>query len=272
MKKRFIIISLPAVFAVTTGFVLNSGGIAGKTGSPGEATCANCHGGGAGITTVSINATPQFTNNQFLPGQTYTISIDVTNASFSKFGFGCEILNSSNANAGTIQNAGTGVGFAFAGAKKNAIHTSPKSGTGTANFTFEWTAPTSGTATIYAAGNAVNGNSSDTGDKPGNTNQVLTAFGTAIPDNSINHVNFQLFPNPSAEAFTVQYELSLTSMVNITITDLNGKEIKTIVNENQENGIHEIKGSLPTEIANGIYLLKFSVNGNIAAQRMLVKR
>ena len=80
MKRTVLLASLLIILLASSSFVIFSSGIAGKTGSPGEGTCANCHSGGGGTTTLSISASPSFTANQYLPGQNYTITVTVLNS------------------------------------------------------------------------------------------------------------------------------------------------------------------------------------------------
>ena len=76
---------------------------------------------------MSINSLPAFSNNNYVPGTTYTLTIIITASGFNNFGFGCEILNASNTDAGTMQNAGTGVKFLTAGnGRKNAVQSATK--------------------------------------------------------------------------------------------------------------------------------------------------
>lgn len=272
MKKIFLFGNLGFCLITSSAFIMHSGGEIGKTGSPGEATCANCHSGGAGITTVSVNATPAITNNQYVPGQVYNMTITVANASLNKYGFDCEILTSTNANAGTISNAGPGVQFANSGAKKNATHTATKAGTGSADFTFDWTAPASGNAIIYVGGNAVNGNNSDTGDKAGNIAITLSDITAGIKENAANTIQFNFFPNPAASEINAEYKLIRTSEVSIGLFDLSGKEVLNLSREKQEPGIHLISKTLPADLAAGIYMIKFSMNDKVAKQQLFIKR
>ena len=128
MRKFLLFTLLGIIFISATAFIISSGGITGRTGSPGESTCSACHGGGSGITSVSISASPSFSANQYTPLQTYTVSVIVSNNSFAKFGFNAEILNPSNANAGNITSGLTGVQVVNT-TRKNVTQTGPKTGT-----------------------------------------------------------------------------------------------------------------------------------------------
>ncbi|MCE3229872.1 MAG: hypothetical protein K0S32_4423 [Bacteroidetes bacterium] len=269
MKKITTLLTLGTLVLGLTSFVISSGGMIGQTGSPGEGTCAACHGGGGGQTSVSITGNPAFTGNQYVPGQTYTVTITVSNGSFSKFGFDCEILNSSNANAGNMSAAFAGVQFANAGSKKNATHTGISS---SGVWSFEWVAPTSGNATIYAAGNAVDGTGSTGSDKAGHTSLALTALGTDIRKESVLSTEITLYPNPSANEISLNYQLLNEGKVKIDLYNLSGQVVATILDEEQQSGVHVVNKALPLDLAAGIYIAKLEMNGKVSAQKMFIKR
>jgi hypothetical protein len=274
MKRNLYILTfLSIVFLSSTAFVvMTSSGIAGQTGSPGEGTCSGCHSGGGGVTTVSFSAVPSFTSNQYLPGQTYTVTVTVANANFSRFGFGCEILTPANANAGSMTTALTGVKFLNSGARKNAVQTTAKLGTGSADFSFVWVAPTSGTATIYAAGNAVNGTGSTSGDKVGSASLALTpdlSAGISEPVAS-GFAGISIYPNPVISDLKMNYSLTEAGDVNISITDLQGKEVAEIKNENQQHGFHSVTATIPASVSKGVYFVRLSLNKKTSTQRLIV--
>ena len=107
MMKRKLTISIGALLIIITftAEFMNENGRAGYTGSPGEVTCntTGCHnsftlnsGGG------TISATSTLINWIYEPLTNYTINIKVSKTDVLLFGFGAEILTSSNNNAGTI--------------------------------------------------------------------------------------------------------------------------------------------------------------------------
>jgi hypothetical protein len=223
MKKKLVLIfsAFLLIFIASSYKIRSSTGMAGKTGSPGENTCNECHGGGSSAATgVTISATPEFTLDQFKAGTTYTISITVGATGFSRFGFGCEILDSVNANAGVMQTlAGTGVKLLNAGTRKNATHSTPKSGIDEATFRFRWIAPTIDKATIYVCGNAVNFNGTTTGDLPVPSSLQLTRMpdpvDTTVIDSNLAVISkyalepgsFKVYPNPAAFLKKVSYKI-----------------------------------------------------------------
>jgi hypothetical protein len=274
MKRNlYILIFLSLIFLSSTAFVvITSSGIAGQTGSPGEGTCSGCHSGGGGVTTVSFSATPSFTSNQYVPGQTYTVDVIVSNANFSRFGFGCEILTPSNTNAGTMTTALTGVKFLNSGTRKNAVHNTAKLGTGSATFSFVWVAPASGTATIYAAGNAVNGTGSTSGDKVGAASLALTPdLSSAISEAVVSGFSgISIYPNPVISDLKMSYSLMEAGEVSISITDIQGRELAQLKNEKQEQGFHTLNSVIPSSVSGGIYFVKLSLNSKSSTQRLIV--
>jgi hypothetical protein len=272
MKKTISILICISVFGILCAFnIISSGGEIGKTRSPGETSCNDngCHGGGPAGTTISITATPAFTNNFYDPATIYTMNITVGHPSLTHFGFDCEILTAANANAGLMSNAGSGVQFATFVGKKNATHTTPKAGTGNVTWTFQWTPPASGDATVFVSGNAVNLNGNTSGDFSTFNSLTLTALPTAIkalPKNDISQIS--LFPNPASDITSISYSILSPQKITIDLTDISGKVIKMFVNENFEPGPHsnilDLKG-----IAKGVYFVKTSVNGERVSQKLI---
>jgi hypothetical protein len=280
MKKVYVAFSSVVLFSlISTAFVSmkfhdkSSSGIVGQTGSPGEGTCSGCHAGGLSSTTVAINANPAFVGNEYVQGQTYTITINIDGSGYSKFGFGCEILHiGTNVNAGTMANAGPGVKFLNSGARKNAVQTTPKTGTNTSSFSFEWTAPTNGQdCKIYAVGNCVNGNGSTSGDFARATSLSLTTptiTSLAQPGKNVLH-GFSVFPNPVQDKINVHYVLNEPKHVSIQLVSIGGELVAQLLEEEQQNDEYTKSFDIPSEIAPGVYFLKINTNGKTLAQRLV---
>lgn len=278
MKKKITSVTLALITLITTpAFIVSyQTGIAGYTSSPGETGCNSCHGGGnSAASGTTIFATPSFTNNEYVPGTNYTITINVAASGFNAFGFGCEILNAGNANAGTMHAQGSGVKFLNSGSRKNAVHTTPKSGTGGTSFTFEWTAPSNNdNATIYVGANAVNGNSSTSGDFP------MTPVSLALtPQPEIDPVGIKenrlttlsqlsVYPNPAGSLTNISFKLSSAQVVTIELISLTGGLVKELSDKEQPAGVHSQILELQ-DIPSGLYFIKVSVNGKKTAQKLI---
>ena len=159
---RMIIISSICLLSLTV-YTYSSNPPAANAGDPGNGNCTSCHGGSAitsGTAWSSIALTGLPTNG-YIPGTTYTLTFNGNSAATSKNGFQLTSLNSSNAMAGIIA-AGTGTGLQTSSSKTYIS----QNGSNSSSWTFDWTAPISGTGTVtfYAAFNGTNANSSTSGD------------------------------------------------------------------------------------------------------------
>lgn len=270
MKKSFTILTIIITSILFFAFnVFNGSGKIGQTGAPGEGNCSSCHSGGAAGTTVSITASPSFSNDSYDPSTTYTVTLTVAHPSLTKFGFDCVVLNSSNANAGTISNGGSGVQFASSGGRNNATHTAAKSGTGSTSWTFQWVPPAFGEVKFYAAGNAVNGTGGVGGDTPGNTVLTLTTLATSINENNKEEISkVTLYPNPSSDLTTISYLLKSSQNINVQILEISGKLVKEVMNEKQEAGPHTQIVDLGG-ITKGIYFVKISAGNEKISQKLI---
>jgi hypothetical protein len=78
-----------------------------------------------------------------------------------------------------------------------------------------------------------------------------------------NEVTLEVYPNPSNGKFTLSYMLSKNQGVTITITDLLGRTIASIVKGKLSAGAHEESFDMNAlKIANGIYVCKLEA-GNV---------
>lgn len=269
-------------FALGTAGMLFFAGIesdngkAGVTGSPGENNCTNCHNtyavnSGAG----SITMTSNMTNWEYVPGQTYQISVTVAQTGKSLFGLGFEALLPSGANAGTLT-AGTGTTIKNAtvsgNSRRNIVHQlNGGASSGTHTFTFNWAAPTTnvGALTFYAAGDACNGNGSDTGDYVYTASQSVNPAPVGIAEEVAATFTFSFYPNPATENITVNYSLDQSAKVTYTIFDLTGKQVQSD-SSNRFPGAQQQNVNV-NSLEAGTYLLSVNVNGNVITKRFIKK-
>jgi len=88
---------------------------------------------------------------------------------------------------------------------------------------------------------------------------------------------YQNYPNPFNPSTTIEYEINSRQYVQLKIFDLLGTEISTLVNEEQEAGIHKIefnKSESKIELGSGIYfyqLITFQNNiESIQTRKMIL--
>jgi len=265
MKHNYLLLSslLLASFAVL--FSSNSGGPASNgnkaTGAPGDGatTCVTCHSGGS-FGAVSIDLTVEDGSGnaitEYTPGETYAVSVQVTNASGTPSGYGFQAIaleDGANTTLNSFSNAGTGVQLSTTDSRQYAEHTGAKAD---GAFSFDWTAPSLGTGsvTFYVGANAVNGNGNN-----GNDNAGLGDFTIAeIADttdtnggdpNGIAELGqfkvLSVYPNPAVDQVQV---LGLSSNDLLRIYDVQGKLVQTKAVRN---------GSLDlADLESGVYILR----------------
>lgn len=76
------------------------------------------------------------------------------------------------------------------------------------------------------------------------------------------------YPNPFNPGTTIRYELPRSSMVNLTVYDLLGREVSVLVNEREDAGVHEVRFD-GRGLSSGIYLCRLTA-GNFAEIRKFV--
>ena len=87
-----------------------------------------------------------------------------------------------------------------------------------------------------------------------------------LPDKFALHQNY---PNPFNPITTIQYELPQRSEVEITIFDLLGKKVTTLVTETQEAGYKSIQWNATT-VPSGMYLYQIRAREFVQTRKMVV--
>lgn len=222
MKKRnwiytLVTILLPLAYVV---FSSNSSGVSGKSVSG----CVPCHGGANTNTTMTLTGIP---TGGYVAGQTYTVTLNVTNPSYTmagaKAGFNLSV------NGGTLT-AGAGqvlVGTAMQELRHAGLPATMTGGVGQWQFTWVAPSPAAGTMTFNIAGNAANGNNATTGDAqnqvainyPVAPSVMIPTVNNSTPTN-ITQVGASLngFVNANGGSTTVTVEYGLTTAYGTSVS------------------------------------------------------
>ena len=239
-----------------------SGAPSGYTGSPFDGKdCADpsCH------STTSTSVTGWITSNVpaqgYTPGASYTITVSVTGNSGDNKGF--EV--SPQALDGTLLGTLTpGAGTKFASSDpKYVTHSSAKTGT-TAVWTLTWVAPVNQTGSVTFYGAFVSS-------FPDVFHSTLV-----IPENNVGivqhtePVHFLVYPNPVKERMHVSYTLIQPGHVMISMYDLTGNKINTVLDEMQPAGEMTRSFDLKGEVRPGVYFIKFSNDYGSVLQKVIV--
>jgi 5-hydroxyisourate hydrolase-like protein (transthyretin family) len=79
-----------------------------------------------------------------------------------------------------------------------------------------------------------------------------------------------IYPNPANELTTMVYSINTVSEVQISVYDLLGNKISTVVNEKQSSG--KYKAEINTkEIPNGVYVVNLNTNGQSNTRKLIIQ-
>jgi hypothetical protein len=96
-------------------------------------------------------------------------------------------------------------------------------------------------------------------------------------DNRMMPTEFALhqnYPNPFNPITTLRYELPENGLVNITIYDMLGRKVKTLVNQTQDAGYRSVVWDATNDngkpVSAGIYLYQIQAGGNMQTKKMVL--
>lgn len=106
------------------------------------------------------------------------------------------------------------------------------------------------------------------GTQAASVNVVVTS--TRQADEAV--VAMSVFPNPAQGESTIAYRVQGSPQaVAVRVTDLLGREVRTLLDATQNAGFHELKVSR-NNLSAGIYLVKVQVGDKVATRRLEVTR
>jgi hypothetical protein len=161
-----------------------------KTGAPGEGTCHDCHN------TYVLNSGPgTFTINtpaSFQPGETYEITVTITQNDRQRWGFECTPLDIGTVTITDPANTQQATDQGNIYVKQTTTGTY-SGNPGPAVWNFDWTAPASPPDTVrfYAAGNAADGNFGRTNDYIYTANSYSVLFTDTESPQSITDLTIE---------------------------------------------------------------------------------
>jgi flagellar hook assembly protein FlgD len=96
-------------------------------------------------------------------------------------------------------------------------------------------------------------------------------LGIAIPDEFAIHQNY---PNPFNPVTTLRYDLPEQGYVRITIYDMLGRDVKTLINGYQEPGYKSINWDATNDygkpVSAGMYLYQIHAGEYISTKKMVL--
>ena len=92
---------------------------------------------------------------------------------------------------------------------------------------------------------------------------------TGIADLQNSVSAFNVYPNPATDLVIINVEVKETANLLIDVSDITGKQVAVISNEKQSAGVMQNQFNTSV-LANGNYLIRLSVNGKTATQKLNV--
>ena len=80
---------------------------------------------------------------------------------------------------------------------------------------------------------------------------------------------YQNYPNPFNPETSIKYQIPVSSYVELKVFDMIGREIVTLVDEEQNAGNYEIKFSAKN-LETGIYLYRIKANNLVCIKKMIL--
>lgn len=267
MKKTYTILASISVLFL---LAFSSNPPNGRTGAPGESTCAGCHGGNTPIQgTVEIEGLP----DRIVGGTAYDITVRavVNTGTAARAGFQLVALDENNQNVGTLAEAGSNVGFESFNSRNYAEHRSAKNfdGANEVAFNFQWVAPEdkeTGSVTMHAVSVLANGNGSSGGDRVVTNNVTAEVELSTSLNNKELSASITSFPNPATDYIQFTWEsFQATKGAKIRITNMNGH---TLILRNCEIGSNQEWIDIRSLTA-GLYLATIEIDGSIATKKIV---
>ncbi len=91
---------------------------------------------------------------------------------------------------------------------------------------------------------------------------------TPLPE---THELFQNYPNPFNPTTTIRYELPAVSDVKLSVFDMLGREVSSLVNERRDAGVHEVRFDA-SHLASGVYMYRLKSGAFTQTRTFVVLR
>ena len=86
-----------------------------------------------------------------------------------------------------------------------------------------------------------------------------------------NNIEFGVLPNPFKDKTSIEFTLPDAGFVTLSILDITGKRLETILSEKLTSGKHQIEWNAE-RLPPGIYFLRLEMNGYFVTRKLLLLR
>jgi hypothetical protein len=254
------IILLFVISFISFGYAV---GITGRTKKGGDTTGCYCHGSSPYLKVgVSISGPDSLS-----PGETAGYILTISGGPLVRGGTNIAV------SSGTLS---TDSGSGLRKLNDELTHDFPRlPEQGSVRFLFIYTAPPAeGTDTIFANGNSVNFDLLPYDDMWNFAeNKVITIknpiginnYGTKV----LSYKLEQNFPNPFNPVTLIQFEIMQNVFVELSVSDLLGRRLETLVSENLSKGIYKVKWDA-ARYSSGTYVYRLNAGNYTESKTMIL--
>jgi len=104
-----------------------------------------------------------------------------------------------------------------------------------------------------------------------NGNPVSVRNNKSNNSQSKRHYSISNYPNPFNPSTKISYQLAKSGYVTLKVYDILGREVATLVNENQIEGVHSAVFDA-SRLASGVYLYRLTAPGINQVKKMLLTK
>jgi hypothetical protein len=280
---RIIVAAIALVFASVSlvhGYPDGSN-FNGRTGAPGDGTCASCHGGSGALNTGAGSASILIPGS-LVAGDTLTVTSRVRQIGQVRWGFELTVLDGTDQPTGEIlvTDAARTLMQVANGGRQYIKHTDAGTDDGTPDSTswsFRWVAPDPlpSQVTFYMAGLASNSGSGTNGDST--YTQFFTFLATGVGDDYDQSLPSgyrlaQNYPNPFNPTTTIEYSLPERAWVTLTVYDVSGRVVRVLDEGSRVAGDHvavwDGLASNGSPAASGVYFYRLDAGKQSLSHKM----
>lgn len=177
-------------------------------------------------------------------------------------------VDSSGNSVGTITPTGTTEQIVTGNGRTYLTHTQPAR---SANWNFTWLAPSAGTGkvTFYAAIYAGNNQASS---KIYLNHHSFSELMPQAVKNNIALSSVKIFPNPVSQKINIQFELLHAAQINVSLQSLSGQSVFSLNKGAWQAGEHKLEQVIPSDIANGTYMLNVELGQELKTWPVTIAR
>jgi len=101
--------------------------------------------------------------------------------------------------------------------------------------------------------------------------EIITNVGNEDHDRVVEFLLHQNYPNPFNPATTISYDLPVSGRVSLSLFDLYGRCVRTLVDATQEAGMHIVQLD-GTDLASGVYVYRLRSGAGVSTRKCLLIR